>query len=105
MLGLQPVLRPLPDRRRAGGGGAHEIVLVAQPAGHAVVQHHTVVGAHHAVANAADLQLGPLVDVEQVEQLRYVGSAQVQLADRGDVDDADVLPDVPHLGPAGTAPV
>ena len=82
MFGLQPVLDPLPDGRRTGRRGRHQVVLLAEPAGDAVVEDDAVLGAHHAVADAADVELGPLVDVEQVEQLRNVGAAQVELAER-----------------------
>src|SRR5260370_28093261 len=98
MLGLQPVLDPFPDRGGAGGGRAHQVVLRTEVTGHAVVEHHAVVGAHHAVADPADLQPGPLVDVEQVQQPGHVRAAQVELADRRDVDYAHVLAHVPGLG-------
>ena len=96
--GLQHVLQPLPHRGGPGGRGAHQVVLRAQPPGDAVVEDHAVLGAHHAVPDPADPELGPLVDVHQVEQPRHVGTAQVELADRGDVDDADLAAHVPDLG-------
>ena len=96
--GLQHVLQPLPHRRGPRGRGAHQVVVRAQVAGDAVVEDHAVLGAHHAVPDPAEAELGPLVHVHQVEQPRHVGTAQVELADRGDVDDADLAPHVADLG-------
>ena len=98
MFRLQPVEDPLPDGPGTGRRRRHHVVLVGQPAGDAVVEDHAVLGAHHAVADAAHGELAPLVDVQQVEQLRDVGTAQVELAQRRDVDDPDVRPHVAHLG-------
>src|SRR6476619_6618993 len=80
-------------------------MLVAQAAGNAVVEDHPVLGAHDPIADPADLQLGPLVDIEQVEQAWHVRAAQVELPDRGDVDDADVLAYVAGFGPRVTVAV
>lgn len=73
-------------------------MVLGEPAGDAVVHHDAVLGAHDAVPDLAHRELGPLVDVELVQQPRYVWAPEVQLADRGDVDDPDVLPDRPDLG-------
>ena len=96
--GLQPALHPLPHRGGARGRRRHEVVLLAEPSGDAVVEHHAVLGAHDPVAHPADAELLPLVDVEQLEQLRHVRPAEVELADRGDVDEPDRGAHGRHLG-------
>ncbi len=73
-------------------------MLGAEASGDAVVQDHAVLGAHDAIADFSNVQVRPLVDVEQVQQLRHVRAAQVELAQRGYVDDADVLADVADFG-------
>ena len=97
MLGLQPVLDPFPHGRRPRRCGRHQIVILREPAGHAVVHDDSVLGAHHAVADATDVELGPLVDVDQVEQLGNIGASQIELAERRDVDDSDLGANVEHF--------
>jgi len=97
-LGLEPVLHPFPDAARTRAGGGHHVVVFTEATGDPVIEHHAVLGAHHPVAHPAHAQLHPLVDIEQAEQLGHVGAAQVELAQRGDVDEPDVLADIAHLG-------
>ena len=68
-LGLQPLLQPGQHARRAAGGRGHVEMAWAKPRGHAVVEHHAVVAQHQPVAAAADLELGPGVGVDAVQQL------------------------------------
>ena len=67
-LGLQPLLHPVEDLRRAAGGGEDEEAVLGQAQHRAVVDHHAVDPAHDAVADRADLQAAHQVRVEPVEQ-------------------------------------
>ena len=95
---LQPVLEHLPDRAGTRRGAGHEPVVLAEAGGDAVIGDNAVLGHHRAVAHPADGQLRPLVDVHQLQELGDVRAAQVQLAEGGDVDQADVVPHVGSLG-------
>ncbi len=88
-LGLQPLLHPVEDLRRAAGGGEDEEAVLGQAQHRAVVDHHPVDPAHDAVADRADLQVAHQVRVEHVEQHGGVGALHVDLAERGAVEDAD----------------
>ncbi len=83
MFGLQPVLDPLPDRCGAGRCRRHEIVILVEPSGDAVL------AAHDAVSYGPDIEFVPRVDVDQIEQLGDVRATKVQLAQGRDVDNAD----------------
>ena len=88
-LGLEPLLHPVEDLRGAAGGGQDEEAVLGQPQHRAVVDHHPVDPAHHAVADRADLQAAHQVRVELVEEHAGVGPLDVDLAERGAVQDAD----------------
>src|SRR5215211_2255706 len=92
--GLQPVVDPLPHAASAGGGRREDVTLRVQAAGHAVVEDHTVFEAHHTVTDGADVESIPPVDVQVVQQLWHVCAAQIELAQRRHIYDADVLADV-----------
>src|ERR671912_93282 len=96
--GLQPVVYPLPRAGGAGGGCRHYVTLRAEAARHAVVEENAVLETHHAVADHAYIEVVPPVDVHVVQQFGHVGAAQVELAKRRHVYDADVLSDVQNLG-------
>ena len=73
------------DLDRMRGGGGHEILVLTQSPGGAIIQHHAVVAKHDAVACLADRKLGEGVRVDPVQQLRSVGPLNGNLAERGDV--------------------
>ena len=98
LVGLQPVLEHLPDGASTRRRGRHQPVVLAEATGHAVIGDDAVLGHHRAVAHPTDVELLPLVDVHQLQELRHVGTAEVQLAQRGHVDQADVGPHVGGLG-------
>ena len=57
VLGLQPALRPLPDRRRSRRRRGHDVAILGEPAGDAIVHHHAVLGTHHPVPHCPDREL------------------------------------------------
>ncbi len=64
-------------------------VVVAR--GRAVVEDDAVLAQHQTVARAADRQRLKAVDVDAVEKLAGIGSLDVDLAERGDVDHSDLV--------------
>ena len=74
------------------GRGGHEIALVGQARGGAVVEHHAVLAAHDAVARLADRQGLPAIGVDPVQELRRVPPLDIDLAQGRGVEDADTLP-------------
>ena len=72
--GLQPLLEPGEHARSTARGRAHQVVVLAEPRGDAVVEHHAVLAQHQAVAAAADRELAPGVGVDAVEQLGRVAA-------------------------------
>ena len=65
-------------------------MVLTKAAGHTVVGDDTVLGHHGAVAHPTNVELLPLVDVHQLEELGYVGATEVELAQWGHVNEADV---------------
>ena len=90
-LGLQPTLQPSQHTGRTTRGGVHQVVVLAQAHGHAVVEHHAVFVEHQAVTALAHVELAPSVGVHPVEQDRGVGPLDVNLAQGGRVQGADRL--------------
>ena len=66
-------------------------MLLADARGGAVVEHHAVFAQHDAVAHFADRECAPVVDVDAFEQFHGVFAFDVDLAEGGDVDQADVV--------------
>ncbi|SVJ77934.1 Uncharacterised protein [Klebsiella pneumoniae] len=66
-------------------------MVVGQAGGHAVVEDHPVFLAHQAVARLADVELGPGVGVDPVEELPRVRALDVDLAQGRGVEQADRL--------------
>ena len=102
---LMAELHVLVDARRVGGGGGHEETVGAEPGGGAVVHDEAVLAQHHAVAGAADAEGGEGVDVEAVEEGAGVRALHVDLAERGDVAEADRGAHGCHLAADGGEPV
>src|SRR5829696_7499633 len=96
--GLQPVVDPLPHSASAGGGRRHDVTLGAEAAGHAVIEEYAILKAHHTVADRADVEVVPPVDVQVVQQLGHVRATKVELPQRRHVYDADVLAYVENFG-------
>ncbi|OMP13232.1 hypothetical protein COLO4_02038, partial [Corchorus olitorius] len=87
--GLVVQLQPFEDARGAAGGGGHQEVVVGETGGDAVVEDHAVFLAHQAVAGLADVQLGPGVGVDAVEEFPRVLALDVDLAQGRGVEQAD----------------
>src|SRR6185295_19521141 len=87
--GLQPLLHPVKDFRRPAGGGVHQEPVLGEPHHRAVVDHHSVDTAHHAVADSADLQAAHQVGVNAVQQLGGIAALHVDLAECRAVENAD----------------
>jgi hypothetical protein len=51
----------LVDAHRVGGGGGHEVAVVGEARGGAVVQDEAVLAQHDAVAGAADGEAGKVL--------------------------------------------
>lgn len=92
-LGLQPFLHPVEDVRSAAGGGEHLEPVVGQAHDGAVVDDHPVDTAHHAVAGHPDLEAAHEIRVEHVEELARVRSLDIDLAQRGTIEDTDSATD------------
>ncbi len=72
-------------------------MVLAEATRHAIVGDDAVLGHHGSVADPADVKLLPLVDVDELKEFGHVRAAEVKFAERGDVDDADVLPHIAGL--------
>ena len=92
-LGLQPLFEPGEHGGRVGGAGEHEVALVVEAGGDAVVEDHAVFAEHEAVAAAAGAEAFPGVGVDAVEELAGVGAGDFDLAEGGVVEDADAVAD------------
>ena len=68
-----------------------------EPRRRAVIAHDAILAQHDAVAAAARLQRVPAVDVDAIEQRGNVASLQLDLAERGNVNNADVFADIARL--------
>ena len=86
---LQLKFHVLEHRRGVGGGGGDQEVLGAQARRGAVIEQHAVLAQHDAVARAADRERGEGVGVDEVEEARGVRALHVDLAQGGDIGDAD----------------
>ena len=84
-----PFLEPGHDARGAARRRRHEEVVIRDAGGHAVVHDHAVLVEHQAVAALAGCELRPGVGVDAVQELAHVLAADVDLAERGGVHDAD----------------
>ena len=75
---------------RIDRGGRHQVMGGRQPRRGSIIQHHAVVAQHHAVAAAADGEGVPAVDVHPIQEFGDIVSLQLDLAQRRDVDQANV---------------
>ena len=85
----------------AAGRGGHEVAVVVEAQGHAVVEDHAVGLAHHAVAGRAGLELLEGVGVDPVEELARVRAPDLDLAEGGGVHERHPLPGRPALARHG----
>ena len=90
-LGLEPFLQPLQHGGGVAAGRGHQVAVLAGPGGDPVVEHHAVLAEHQPVAAPPDSQRLPAVGVDAVQELGRVGAANVDLAERGGVEDAGGL--------------
>ena len=73
------------------GGRGDQIMMFAEPRGGAVVEYDAVLAQHQAIARAADRQFGERVDVQAIEEGSGIRALHVDLAERGDIAQADGL--------------
>ena len=64
-------------------------MLALEPRDRAVVDDRAVLVEHEPVAHAPDVELGNVVDVEALEELRRIGAGDLDLAERRGVEDPD----------------
>ena len=88
----QPPLEPLNHELEIARRGGQEVVVVSQPRDGAVVQDRPRLVANDGIANPARFQAAEAVRVDLVEQLAGVPSANLDLAQRADIDDTHPLP-------------
>ena len=101
---LEPPLRVVPEHLAvdivdARGRRRDVEVVLVQAAGDAVVHDDAAEVGHQHVARAAHRLLQVGEGVHAVDELGRVGPAHVEPAERGDVDDADIVADVLRLLP------
>ncbi len=78
---------------RLPGPGGHEEPIATEAGDGAVVEDDAGLVGHRAVADAPGAQVAEPVRVQPVEIRPGVRAADVELAERGDVDEADTLAD------------
>ena len=93
----QPPREPLLDRAGAARGRGHVVRVLVDPADRPVVDDPAGVGADHAVADPAGLEVGEAIGIEAVEELAGRRPADQQLAERRDVDQPGGLVDGERL--------
>ena len=76
---------------RIGGCRGHEEMIFAEARGRAVVVNHAVFAQHDAVTRLTDRQFQPVVDIQAIQELGRIGTLDVDLAERGDVDQRDIV--------------
>ena len=87
--GLQPLLHPVENSRGITRGGSDNEVVVGETDDRAIVFHHAVGRAHHAVTDRANLQRTHQVRVEHVEEGAGIRTLQVDFAEGGPVEASD----------------
>ena len=75
--------------RAVGGRRRHEEVLGCEPGSRAVVEQDAVVAQHDAVAATADRERRECIRVDEIEEARGIRAANIDLAERRHVGDAD----------------
>ena len=70
----------------------HQEVMLGEPCGDAVVEHHALFVEHEAIAAAPYAELRPPIDVDAVQERRRVRSPDVDLAEGRRVEDPDRAP-------------
>ena len=84
-----PPREPLIDGVGTARGGRHVEGVVVDPGHDAVVHDPAGVAGEHAVAGAADLEVGEAIGVDAIEEGAGVGACDEDLAERRDVDQAE----------------
>ena len=79
------------DRRRLGRGRGHVEMILGEAGGRTIVEHEAVFAQHQAIARLAHRQALPAIGVEPVEELGRIGTLNVDLAQRGDIGDAQLV--------------
>ena len=85
---LTAVFQMAEHRHRIGGGGGHDVFMLAHPGGGAIVKHHAVFAQHQPVAAFADGEGGEGVGIDAVKESARIGALDVDLAQGGDIADA-----------------
>ncbi len=88
----QPPFQPLLNEIEITRRGSDEPMILRQTGNGAVVEHDARLVADHGIAHLARTKVGEPVCVDLVEQLAGVGTFDIQLAERADVDQTYALP-------------
>ncbi len=80
-------------------------MVIAESAGDNVIHDHAVFSTHHAVPHRTDRKIVPVIGVDEIEQFDDIRPMQIELAQRSQVDDADIGTDVENLGRRVAVPV
>ena len=74
-------------------------MLVGQTRDRAIVHHDSVLAQHQSITQAADRQIGEIVAVDALQKLQCVWALHVDLAERSDVDQTDLVAHGQTLAP------
>ena len=77
------------DRACIGRGRCHDKVVFAQTRRGAIIHNDAIFAHHQTIANLADCKFGKAVSVDLVQESGCVAALNVDLAQRGDVTDAN----------------
>src|SRR5262249_28935876 len=79
-------IQPLMDEIQIPAGRGYKIPVFAQARDRTVVKNNAALIAHQGIAHAPRLQVGETMGVNLVEQFSAIGSADIKLAQRTDVN-------------------
>ncbi len=88
-----PLFEPVQHLGCTTGGGGHEVGVLVQAEGHAVVEDHAVQRAHDAVAGRTRCEFLERVGVDAVQEFTGVLATDLDLAQGGGVHEADGIAD------------
>jgi len=94
---LEPFVERLGDCGRVAARGSHEEMVLSDAGEHAVVVDDPVLVEHEPVAAMARLQVAHAVDIYALQELGGVGALDLDLAERGRIEQAHRLADGAHL--------
>ena len=88
---MLPEFQPGQHGGRATGGGEHEIAVLAETSGHAIVEDHAVVFEHDAVAALARRQLQKRIGIEAGNELGRVRALNIDFAECRGIQNTDAV--------------